>query len=83
MNDETVLPTEDVSDQELESVTEATEGASAPSDDEVVELETVVVVDYTPVIYEVGNGLAAVQLFCAFLIVGVLIAFKILEVNDD
>ena len=81
MNDETVLPTEDVSDQELESVTEATEGASAPSDDEVVELETVVVVDYTPVIYEVGNGLAAVQLFCAFLIVGVLIAFKILEVK--
>lgn len=81
MNDETVLPTEDGSDQELESVTEATEGAPAPFDDEVVELETVVVVDYTPVIYEVGNGLAAVQLFCAFLIVGVLIAFKILEVK--
>lgn len=81
MSDETVLPTEDGSDQELELVTEATEGAPAPSDDEAVELETVVAVDYTPLIYEVGNGLAAVQLFCAFLIVGVLIAFKILEVK--
>ena len=81
MPDETVLPTEDGSDQELESVTEATEGAPAPSDHETVEVETVAVVDYTPVIYEVGNNLAAVQMFCAFLIVGVLIAFKILEVK--
>ena len=78
---EPVLPTEEGSYLELETGPLEIEdeiGETTPAASETVEM---IAVDYTPVIYEVGNGLAAVQLFSAFLIVGVLIVFKILEVK--
>ena len=83
MNDETVLPTEAASDPLPEPSAPALEGETSAPYDENVETLTVVPVDYTPVIYEVGNGLAKVQFFCAFLIVGVLLAFKLWGVKFD
>lgn len=38
-------------------------------------------IDYTPVIYDVSNAIIGSVLFGAFLIAGLLIAFKIMEVN--
>ena len=82
MNETFPTETEVQATEVSEPASQKTEGATAPLDDEAVtEVETMVVVDYTPVIYEVGNSLAAVQMFCTFLIVGVLIAFKIMEVK--
>ena len=81
MPNETVLPTEETADQDFESTPleiEGEIGETAPVAAETLEMTAV---DYTPVIYEVGNGLAAVNLFCAFLICGVLFMFKILEVK--
>ena len=43
--------------------------------------QEIVVVDYTPVIYDVGNGIMACVLFGAFLIAGILCVFKIMEAN--
>ena len=48
---------------------------------ETEETTTITVVDYTPVIYDVSNGIIASVLFGAFLIAGLLASFKIMEVN--
>ena len=63
----------------IELATQALENPTDALDD--VELETVIGVDYVPVIYEVGNGIASTIIWCTFLIVGVLVAFKIMEVR--
>ena len=81
MDDETVLPTEDGSDLELETGPLEIEGEIGETAPDAAETLEMIGVDYTPVIYEVGNGLAVVNLFCAFLICGVLFMFKILEVK--
>ena len=83
MNDETVVSETEVQDTvPVELPAEAVETSSAASDDgSVTETETITVVDYTPVIYEVGNGITLAMVWCTFLIVGVLIAFKIMEVK--
>lgn len=83
MNDETLVPETEVQDTvPVESVTQEIEAPVIETDDgSVTGTEAITVVDYTPVIYEVGNGIAATQLFCVFLIAGILIIFKIFEVK--
>ena len=55
------------------------ETVSDTSLQETEETTTITVVDYSPVIYDVGNGIMASVLFGAFLIAGLLVVFKIME----
>lgn len=64
-----------------EEIYEAVSGETAEPVAATYESVVAEAVDYTPVIYEVGNGISGVMLFCAFLICGLLLAFKIMEVH--
>lgn len=57
------------------------ETVSETSPGETEETTTITIVDYSPVIYDVGNGIMASVLFGAFLIAGLLVVFKIMEGN--
>ena len=81
MPDETALPTEETADRDFESTPLEIEGEIGETAPDAAETLEMISVDYTPVIYEVGNGVASTIIWCTFLIVGVLIAFKILEVK--
>lgn len=79
---------ENVPGETGESASQESQGATAPSDDwSVTEeepestQETIVFVDYTPVIQDVGLTISGAVLFGAFMIAGILIAFKIMGGN--
>lgn len=84
--DETTLQTEvppAVSDES--SATEVQETVAETLDgsvtEETQETEEVIMIDYTSVIYDVGNGIMACVLFGCFMIAGILIVFKIMGGN--
>lgn len=89
MNDETVLPNETQSDQASEPASETGQETNPPSDNWTVgeeesesTQETIVIVDYTPVIQDIGVTISGAVLFGAFMIAGILIAFRIMGGNS-
>lgn len=86
MNEETILPTASPDQVPGESpATEVPATVDQVSDGsitgEVQETVEIVEIDYTPVIYDVGNGIMACILFGCFMIAGLMIVFKIMGGN--
>ena len=86
MNVETILPTspsDQVSGESSATEVPATvvEMVNGSMTEETQETVEVTVIDYTPVIYDVGYGIMACVLFGCFMIAGILIVFKIMGGN--
>lgn len=76
MNEEITLPADAVTGTAEEPVTQESETTAPEAGYE--ETETVVLIDYTPIIQEATLTICCAQFFCAFMIAGILLVFKIM-----
>lgn len=79
MNEEILEPGDALTGTPDEFTTEELEAETPVAD--VEETEAIVMIDYTPVIQDAALTISGAQLFGAFLIVGVLLMFKIMGGN--